>query len=356
MREQAAAVAERIVAGEAPSPELVTQVAAWDAPVRTELVHRLLSDSRGRRWLRGSLLAKLSPIAAATLARQLRSFSDDFAANRRDSTTTDVVRAVPFDDLTQDAPFWAGGNAAEAFWRRLSNERPEALPKIAQRVLNEGEPGARETMLALLLVDPYSEVRLAGAGRVAVLRSALGDLDDEVRGLAADVLAEEAPEQLATSLSRLTLDASERVRVAVWDAAMAVDFEEARQAALALLADDAASLDARRTALLALSAVLSTPEIAPLLEALVVHPERALAEVATDLLWTYHRSPSIAMAAAESPHESVRAAAARLLNPQTGSPAAGGSRPGAPERGHDIYQEMLKGYEREKDLSLAQRR
>ncbi|HVX29163.1 MAG TPA: hypothetical protein VHA53_01690, partial [Nitrolancea sp.] len=78
-------------------------------------------------------------------------------------------------------------------------------------------------------------------------------------------------------------------------------------------------------------------------------PVRALAEVATDLLWTYHRSPSIAIAAAESPHESVRATAARLLNPQTGSPAAGGSRPGAPERGPDIYQEMLKGYEQRKD-------
>jgi hypothetical protein len=349
MQDQVAAIAKRILDGEDVPAPMASEVAAWGAEVRTDLVRRLLSEPRGRRWLRGALMAELTPAEAATLARQLRPFTDDFAANRRDSTAAEVVRALPFDDLLHDAPFWAGSNATEAFWRRLAHDSPDQLPEIAQRVLHEGEAAARETTLALLVVDPFSEVRLDGVGRIAVLRGALDDRDDEVRGLAADVLAEEEPEQLATSLSLLMLDASERVRVAAWDAAMAVDFEDARQAALALLADDAASLDARRSALLALSAVLSTPEIAPVLEALVVHPERALAEVATDLLWTYHRSPSIAMAAAESPHESVRAAAVKLLNPQTGSPAAGGSRPGAPERGHDIYREMLKGYEQPKD-------
>lgn len=350
MDDEPAAIAERIVTGEAALPPgLAAQVAAWDAPVRADLVRRLLVESLGRRWLRGVLLAELAPAEAATLVERLRTFTGDFEVNRRDSTTANLVHALPLAELMRDAPFWAGSNAAEAFWRRLLNERPDELPAIAQRVLDGGEPAARETTLALLLVDPYSDVRLDGAGRIAVLRSALDDRDDEVRGLAADVLAEEAPEELASCVSRLMLDASERVRVAVWDAAMAVDFEAAREAALALLAHDEAMLDARRSALLALSAVMSTPEIAPILEVLVVHPERALAEVAMDLLWTYHRSPSIAMAAAESPHESVRAAAARLLNPQTGSPAAGGSRPGAPEYGRDIYREMLKGYEQPKD-------
>ncbi len=349
MQDELAATARRIVSGEsALAPGLAAQIAAWDAPKRAELVRRLLEEPRGRRWLRGALLAELAPAAAATLVERLRPFPEDFAVNRRDSTTANLVRALPLAELMQDAPFWAGTNAAETFWRRLVDDRPGDLPAIARRVLHEGEPAARETTLALLLVDPYSEVRLDGGGRIAVLRSALADHDDEVRGLAADVLAEEAPEELASVASRLMLDASERVRVATWDAAMAVDFEAAREAALALLSDDAALLDARRTALLALSAVMSTPEIAPILEVLVVHSERALAEVATDLLWTYHRSPSIAMAAAESPHESVRLAAARLLNPQSGSPAAGGGRPGAPERGHDIYQEMLKGYEQPK--------
>lgn len=346
MQDQAAAIAKRIVAGEIVSMQLPAQVAAWDASARAELVSRVLEEPHGRRWLRGELLGELAPAEAASLAERLRQFAEDFAVNRRDSTTANVVQAFSLDDLTHDAPFWAGSNAAEAFWRRLVADCPNVLPEIAQRVLHDGEPAARETTLALLLVDPYSAVRLEGAGRIAVVRSALDDRDDEARGLAADVLADEAPEELATELSRLMLDPSERVRAAAWDAAMAVDFEAAREAALALLADDRAPLDARRTALLVLSAAMSTPEIAPILEALVVHPERALAEVATDLLWTYHRSPSIAMAAAESPHESVRAAAARLLNPQTGSPAAGGSRPGAPDRGHDIYTEMLKGYER----------
>jgi hypothetical protein len=350
MDDEPAAIAERIVTGEAALPlGLAAQVAVWDAPVRADLVRRLLVESLGRRWLRGVLLAELPPAEVAPLVERLRTFTEDFVVNRRDSTTANLVHALPLAELMRDAPFWAGSNASEAFWRRLVNERPDELPAIARRVLDDGEPAARETTLALVLVDPYSEVRLDGADRIAVLRSALDDRDDEVRGLAADVLAEEAPEELAIFVSRLMLDASERVRVAVWDAAMAVDFEAAREAALALLADDEAMLDARRTALLALSAVMSTPEIAPILEVLVVHPERALAEVATDLLWTYHRSPSIAMAAAESPHESVRLAAERLLNPQTGSPAAGGGRPGAPDRGHDIYQEMLKGYEQPKD-------
>jgi hypothetical protein len=165
----------------------------------------------------------------------------------------------------------------------------------------------------------------------------------------ADALAEGSQEQLAARLPAMMRDSSERVRTAAWDAAFATDFETSRDAALALLADETAPIDARRTALMALSALLSTLEIAPVLEAIVVHPERALAEVAADLLWAYHRSPSIAQAAAESPHESVREAARQLLNPQTGSPAAGGSRPGAPERSHDIYKEMMKSYERPKE-------
>jgi hypothetical protein len=345
--DQAAAIVKRILKDEEPlSPELAGDVAAWGTTARAKLVHRLLAEAHGRRWLRGALLSELAPADAMVLAEQLRPFNEDFAVNRRDSTTGNLVGVLPPADLLREAPFWAGSNAAGAFWRRLWDEAPNDLPEVAQRVLREGEPAARETTLALLLVDPYSPVRLDGAGRLVVLRHALDDRDDEVRGLAADVLAEEAPEELATRLPSLMLDTSERVRVASWDAAMAIDFEAARETALALLTDDDAPLDARRTALLALSGAMSTPEIAPILEVLVVHPERALAEVATDVLWTYHRSPSVAMAAAQSPHEAVRAAAARLLNPQTGSPAAGGSRPGAPDRGHDIYQEMLKGYER----------
>jgi len=325
---------------------LVSTVVGWPSSRRLELEKLLLPHAAGRRWLRSALLPELAADEVEELALLLRQFTDDYAVNRRDSTTAVVVQSLRFDDLLTSASFFAGSNAAGAFWRRLASEHPDLIPELARLVLREGDASARETTLYLLLLDPYSEVRLTGPERIDVLLSALDDPSDDVRGLAADALAEDSPEHLAERLPELMFDPSERVRTAVWDAALDADFESSRDAALALLVDEDAPLDARRTALVALSAVLSTLEIAPVLEAIVVHPARALAEVATDLLWSYHRSPSIALAAAESPHESVREAARRLLNPRTGSPAAGGSRPGAPDRAHDIYQEMMKSYER----------
>jgi hypothetical protein len=331
------------------SADFVATMAAWPVSRRSELEPLLLPHATGRRWLRSALLPGLAAEDAEKLARRLRTFDGDFAVNHRDSTTAEVVRALRLDDLVGAATFFAGSNAAGSFWRRLVAEQSDLIPDLVRLVLREGDVAARETTLYLLLLDPYSEIRLSGSERVDVLLSALDDPSDDVRGLVADALVEESPEHLVARLPVLMLDPSERVRTAAWDAALDADFEPSRDAALAVLVDEGAPLDARRTALVALSAVLSTLEIAPVLEAIVVHPERALAEVATDLLWTYHRSPSIAMAAAESPHESVREAARRLLNPKTGSPAAGGSRPGAPDRAHDIYREMMKGYERPKE-------
>lgn len=350
MSASAEEIAVGIIGGEqALPPDLALAVAHWPLARRLSLHRLLLPDAPGRRWLRGALLPELAPDDASDLARQLRRHSEDFASSHRDSTTAHVVCALLLADLVSDVAFFAGSNAAAAFWHRFASERPDLIPDLARAVLREGETAARETTLYLLLLDPYSEVRLHGAERVDVLLSALDDPSDEVRGLVADALAEESTDHLAARLPTMMRDSSERVRMAAWDAAFATDFEASRDAALALLADEAAPIDARRTALMALSAVLSTLEIAPVLEAIVVHPERALAEVAADLLWAYHRSPSIAQAAAESPHKSVREAARRLLNPQTGSPAAGGSRPGAPDRSHDIYEAMMKSYERPKE-------
>ena len=329
--------------------DLVATVAAWPVQRQAELQKLLLPHPEGRRWLRSVLLPELAGDVAAELAHRLLEFAADFSVNRRDSTTTYVVQALRFDDIASATTFFAASNAAGAFWRRLVSEQSDLIPDLVRLVLREGDAVARETTLYLLVLDPYSDVRLTGSARVEVLLSALDDQSDDVRGLAADALADEFPEHLVVRLSVMMLDASERVRMAVWDAALDVDFATSRDAALDLLVDESASLDARRTALVALSAVLSTLEIAPVLEAIVVHPERALAEVAADLLWSYHRAPSIALAAAESPHESVREAAERLLNPKTGSPAAGGSRPGAPDRSHDIYQAMINGYERPKE-------
>ncbi len=318
-------------------------VANWTAELRTELVQLVLPDERGRRWLRRSLLPRLSPQEAALLARRIMSFAADFASVHRDSTTAEVVQALPLSDLIDSASFFAGGNAAGSFWRRIAAEQPRAISDLALAVLGSADAPTRETTLSILLLDPYSDVQLAGPERVRVLIAALGDSAENVRGIAADLLADEDPNILEQDLDRLVADSSERVRTAAWDAAFVSDFERSRDAALELALDEHALLDARRTAVTALSAVLSTEEMAPLLEVLVAHPNQILAEDAVNLLWAYHRNPVVATAASGSPHEAVREIARRLLHPETGSPAAGGSRPGAPR---DIYQEMLKGYER----------
>ncbi|HVX29135.1 MAG TPA: hypothetical protein VHA53_01545, partial [Nitrolancea sp.] len=104
MHEHPASIAEKILAGDASLPgDLAAQVATWSAAARSELVRQLLTEPAGRRWLRGALLAELAPAEAIDLAERLRSVVGDFAANRRDSTTAEVVRAVPFDTLLRDA-------------------------------------------------------------------------------------------------------------------------------------------------------------------------------------------------------------------------------------------------------------
>ncbi len=312
---------------------------------RAKVIDRLRDEPAGRRWLR-LLLPHLDDAERQTLARQLLEYDDDFAASHRDSTTAQVIDALPIEDVVRAAPRIAGSNAAGALWRRLARDAPERVVDVALDVLRRGNAYARVTTMSILVLDPYSDVELNGPARLSVLLDALNDEDAEVRGIAAEVLADDATEQLASKLGSLLNDPSERVRMAAWDAAFVMDFAAARDAATATATNESAPLDARRTALSALAAVLNTSDIAPLLEVLVAHPNQALAEDAVNLLWTYHRNPVIATAAAESPHQSVREVAQRLLHPETGSPAAGGSRPGAPDGSRDIYQEMLKGYER----------
>ncbi len=316
---------------------------------RDALVNLLVPHAIGRRWLRSHLLSRLPVMDAASLARRLMTFVEDFASGTRDSTTAQVVQALPLKDVIGSAEFFAGSNAAGSFWKRVAVEQPDSIPDLAHIVLDSADSLARETTLSILLLDPYSEVQLAGSPRASVLVRALDDSEESVRGIAADVLADEDPERLALDLDRLMYDSSERVRVAAWDAAFASDFERTRGIAFDMVLDESASLGPRRTALTALSAVLTTNEIAPLLEVLVSHPDQTLAEDAVNLLWQFHRNPIVATAASESPHVSVREVAQRLLHPETGSPAAGGSRPGAPNAARDIYEEMLKGYERRDD-------
>jgi hypothetical protein len=339
-------LAQRIISREEVDDSLVVaEVLGLSPEQREQLIHLLLASPGGRRWLRGNLLSRFPPNGAMTLARRLIAYEEDFRPEHRDSTTAEVVVALPFDVLLDGASFFAGSNAAGPFWRRVAEERPDEVSDVALRVITTAGAQARETTLSILLLDPFSEVKLTGAGRSTVLAQALNDADGRVRGIAADILADEEPSRLAGDLERLMHDPSERVRTAAWDSAFAGDFERARDAAIELALDESAPVESRRTAVTALSAVLTTTEIAPLLEVLVAHPNRALAEDAVNLLWAYHRNPVIATAASQSPHESVRAVAERLLHPETGSPAAGGSRPGAPDTPRDIYQEMIRGYE-----------
>lgn len=310
-------------------------------PQREALVNALLPYPEARRWLRGTLLDHLDQSEATKLAGHLLEWREDFNAGHRDRTTPAVINKLPLDMLRQHAAFLAGSNAASAFWERLAAEGTESLIRAAIMVFTSGEPAARETTLHLLLLDPYSPLHLSSGDQSRLLAAALNDPDEEVRGLAAELAAETDPDRLLHGQAPWTRDPSERVRMAAWDVAFTSGVEQAAEEAALLLGDEAAPLAARRSALIALGDYLPTPEFAPLLALMVVHPNQELAEDAGDLLWTRHRTPIAAQAAAQSPHAAVREIAQRLLHPQLGSPAAGGSRPGAPG-GYDIYQEMLK--------------
>lgn len=312
---------------------------------REQVILKLMERPLGRRWLRASLLSALEGAEAGRLAVALLEWRSDFAPHQRDRTTAGVVDALPVDRLLQETPFLAGSNAASHLWERLARVAPEQLTDLALRVLAEADAVGRETMLHLVLLDPFGPVSLTEPERLAVLAAALADDLDEIRGLAADLMADEAPDHLLAQRDHWLRDSSERVRTAAWDVAFAHDPDGAATEAVRILFSEAEPLAVKRTALLALGHALPTAEIAPLLASMVAHPERELAEDAANLLWSLHRSPEIAEAASRSPHAGVRALAQRLLHPELGSPAAGGSRPGAPVPVGDIYQQMLKGYE-----------
>jgi hypothetical protein len=323
--------------------DLAREVAGWDLAERSALVEQIIAEPGPRRWLRGDLLPRLATDEATSLALRLLGFPEDLAIEHRDRTTMALVRHLPLETLGEQAPVLAGSNVAAALWRRVHYEDQERLSDVALDVLRRGDPIARETTLHLLVLDPYSHVRLTGPARLALLSLGLEDEEGDIRGLAADALAEEAPDRLRPGLDRWTRDPNERVRMAAWDVAFADDHRSARTVAEAMVTDESCPLPARRSALVALGATLSTAEIAPLLAALVIHPDATLAEDAAGLLWAEHRTPIAAEAASRSPHESVRVIADRLLHPDFGSPAAGGSRPGAPDDRRDIYDQMIRG-------------
>ncbi|HET7037633.1 MAG TPA: hypothetical protein VFI42_18250 [Thermomicrobiaceae bacterium] len=341
-------LARAILAGEAP-PGAGVEVAAWPAPRRRALLAALSQSAPGRRWLRGELLPRLPGRAAAALAARLIGYPADFSPTHRDRTTPRVVAALSLAELRRQAPFLAGGNAASALWERLRDAAPASLAAVARGAMARGSALARETTLTLLLLDPDFAGALTPPERRRLLAAALQDAAEEVRGLAGELTLDHWPERLVEEGGRWRRDSSERLRMASWDAAFALEPARAAEEAAALLADESAPLEARRSALVALGSALPTREVAPLLALAVTHPEPLLAQDAANLLWSFHRAPVVAEAAARSPHEGVRAIAERLLHPEHGSPAAGGSRPGAPSPSDDLYEQFRRELERERE-------
>ncbi|HET9015306.1 MAG TPA: hypothetical protein VFN57_06900 [Thermomicrobiaceae bacterium] len=326
--------------------ELLREWLACDEPARDAALVALLPDPAARRWLRGSVLPHLPLPAAARLAARLLAFPGDFAAMHRDRTTPNVVAHLDLPAVVAAAPFLAGSNAAGALWERLAREGTPAVVAAARAVFAAGTLLARRNTIAVLLVDRFPPVALPPEARADLLALGLADPDDETRGLAADVAAGEAPALLLPDRDRWVRDPAERARVAAWDAAFADDTTTATAAATVLARDAAAPRPARESALLVLGEHLVTEEVEDLLTEFVVDPDEGVAAAAAALLWSRHRSPVVAMAAARSPHASVRAIAERLLHPTLGSPTAGGFRPGAADQGFDLYgqfqQEMRR--------------
>uniref|UniRef100_A0A7C2BH04 HEAT repeat domain-containing protein n=1 Tax=Thermomicrobium roseum TaxID=500 RepID=A0A7C2BH04_THERO len=300
-----------------------------ELPYTVTDISAALATPSGRRWLRLTVLPRLSPAAAAELAEQLLAFREDFFAVRRDRSTWLVVQRLERTTLLEHAEWLAGSNAALALWERLGTEGLSVLVTVALRVLRRGTPQARETVLTLLVADPTREVVLPRWAKRALLMVALADPDAVVRGLAAETAATQLPELLLPAWRAWVRDQSQRVRRATW-AVVLGRRSDAVPAAQELLTEEGAPAPVRADALWALGQTLSTSEFAPILAACIQHPARELAEVAAELLWTQHRHPLPAQAALKSPHASVQAIGEWLLHPQRGSPAAGGGRPGMP--------------------------
>jgi hypothetical protein len=305
---------------------------------RAATVAELLKAPAGRRWLR------MAPELDRELANRLLN-DGDFRQPRRDRSLVRVVERAALPALEHHIDTIAASPASGALWQRLADD-PARLRSLAARLVAEGDAGAAEATLHLLVLDQLEPYRLGVSGRHQIASSALDSGVPVVRGLAAEFLAASDPAMLARDLDRLLADESQRVRAIAWDAALRLDRPAAVARASTLLSDETASTDVRRSALVALGALLPTNEMAPLLAYFVVHPDHELASDAAELLYERHRNPLAATAARESPHAEVREIAEQLLDPMRGSPAAGGSRPGDPTGSSaGIYSDMIRQLE-----------
>lgn len=316
----------------------------WDR--HREIVDAALTDPAVRRWARGHLVSLLPDEAAGELGSRLLEWTEDFSSARRDRTTGQLIARVPDELLPAHLHDLAASNAASALWERIAADGPDQVKVAALDVLSNAGAPARETTLHVLVLDPYGAQLLGREAQDELLALALDDADPEIRGLAAEVIAADMPELILGRWDSAPLDGSERVRTAFWQAAVVHHPEAAFDHASALVLDSQKEHGPRRSALIAVGEWTSTRRMAPLLQALLRGEDEVLAGDAAQLMWRHHRAPDIANAAAESRFEPVRELAERLLHPELGSPAAGGSRPGDPTRTGELFDRISESEDR----------
>jgi hypothetical protein len=300
-----------------------------------DAIDKLIAEPDGRRRLRS--MPELSP----ELAARLLAFQLDYRQARRDRTLDAPVRVAPLEDVTRHALALASSPAASALWLRLA-EQPPILAERATAIVGAADATAAESTLYLLVLDPLDPYRVGATARQRIAVAALHSVDAGVRGLAAEFLAGHAPGELLAEFDWLIVAADERTRAVTWVTAFQLARADAHEQALAIVMDANLPVATRRSALVALGTHLPTSDVIDVLRYALVQPDPRLAEDAANLLHDLHRHPEVAEAAQRSPHAAAREVAAYLMDPYRGSPAAGGSRPGDPTRGGDIFEEMLR--------------
>jgi len=338
----AQALIDAVLVGETPDHMLLDSLAE---PEWEETIERLLESQIGRRWLRDApQLGHVWP--REKVHHRLLEHEEDFRSTRRDVTLNMLLDCVGDEDLLRHACAIAAGPAGTFFWERWGDD-PDEMTRIASHIVTTCDSVAAESTLYRLIIGPIDSWSLGVERRQQIAVAALNSASADVRGLAAEYLATDAPAELLADFDALVHDESERVRGIVWSAALRLARADARDLAFTIIVDESPPLEIRRSALIAVGTILPTSDLIELLSFLVLHPNIDLAADAASLLYNQHRQPDIALAAQRSPHPHIREIAETLLDPLHGSPAAGGSRPGVQGQFNtaDIYRDVIRQFE-----------
>jgi hypothetical protein len=322
-------IVEAIHRGESPDHSVLL-----DPEVATDAVEILIGSSSGRRWLRRW------PDLPESVARRLLAVAEDFATGKRDRSLDALVSASPLDALHRSSEAIAASPAAHAMWSRFSADGRTTI-STASAIVAGDDAQAASTTLYLLVLDPIDPYLIGERGRVEIASAALDSNIVDVRSLAAEYLFDHDMTPLADRWRVLVADRDERIRGLGWSAGLRTATGEAYQLATLMLDDPDEQINVRRSALSAIGTNFDTRDVVDILARYVVHPAADLAVDAGNLLFRLHRHPTIATAAAGSPHQQVREIGEFLLDPYRGSPAAGGSRPGDPTNS-DIFAQMIR--------------